>query len=142
LVNVFNMYVFNFFLYLHLLCLWFKPSKENSIIMTLKCSTKGMWIFEKDVMLRPIHYHRTSMCNRLTLLSNMFLAKDDILCYCNFPPTIDGVWIMFEGYLNFTFKHPSTLGEVLWFGWKFFSDFFTLKPKGHFCSCSKWPKET
>jgi len=44
----------------------------------------------------------------------MFLVKDDMLCYCSAPPTIDGCfWIMFEGYLNFTFENPSALGEVL-----------------------------
>jgi hypothetical protein len=128
------------FLYLHLLCFWFRPSKANSIIMTLNYSTKGKWIFEENVMLWPIHYHQTSMCSRLTLLPNMFLVKDDMLCYYNGPPTIDGCfWMMSKGYFNFIFEHLSTLGEVLWLHWKwFFSDSFTLIPKGHFCSYSKW----
>jgi hypothetical protein len=110
--------------------------------MTFKCSTKGRWIFEENVTLCPIHYHQTSMCCQLIHLCNMFLAKDDMLCYYSAPLTTNGYfWIMFEGYFSFTFEHPSALGEVLWLCW-FFIDSFTLIPKGHFCSCSKWNELT
>jgi hypothetical protein len=87
-------------------------------------------------MVYPINFLKKFMYNQLTPNSNIFKVKDDLLCYCNVPPTTIGCsWIMFEGYLDLTLKHPLTLGEILQLG--YISDFFALIHNGCFYSYSK-----
>jgi hypothetical protein len=102
---------------------------------------ESKWIFERNVMVYPINCFQMFMYNQLTPISNIFLVKDDLLCYCSVLPTTIGCsWIMFEGYLDFTLKHPSTLGEVLRLGCV--SDSLALIHKGCFYSYSRWNKVT
>jgi len=70
-------------------------------------------MFEKNVTMYPIDSLQISMCNWLTFFSNIILAKDDMLCYCNVLPTYDRCyWIFFLGYFNIILEHPLALGEV------------------------------